>query len=259
LGKDYEEKPGTSERSTGVTLLNLVEVKNLYVTFGEHTVLDDISFTIERGDIVAVIGPNGAGKTVLIKTLLGILKPASGDIVFKKGLKTGYAPQKLEFDRNFPMTVEEFMLMQSHDRIIFPSKEGKQKISTLLDEVGVADLGLKKIGDLSGGQLQRVLIAASLAGDPDIVYLDEPSAGVDIGGEQTIYHLIDNLHKTRGLTLVLVSHDIDFVYRASNKVLCLNKRKLCFGVPEVALTAEVMNKVFLEMATPYHHKDHEET
>lgn len=238
--------------------MNLVEVKDLFVVFGEHTILDDISFSIDRGDIVAVIGPNGAGKTVLLKTLLGIQKPTSGEIILKKGLKTGYAPQKLEFDRDFPMTVEEFMLMQSKNRIIFPAREVREKISTLLDEVGVVDVALKKIGELSGGQLQRVLIAASLAGDPDIVYLDEPSAGVDIGGEQTIYHLIDKIHKSRGLTLVIVSHDIDFVYRASNKVLCLNRRKLCFGIPEEALTAEVLNKVFLEMATPYHHKQHEE-
>ncbi len=239
--------------------MSLVEVKELNVIFGEHTILDDVSFSIDRGDIVAVIGPNGAGKTVLLKTLLGIQKPTSGEIVIKQGLKTGYAPQKLEFDRDFPMTVEEFMLMQSHNRIIFPARETKQKISTLLEEVGVEGVAFKKIGELSGGQLQRVLIAASLAGDPDIVYLDEPSAGVDIGGEQTIYHLIDEIHKSRGLTLVIVSHDIDFVYRASNKVLCLNRRKLCFGIPEEALTAEVLNKVFLEMATPYHHKPHEET
>lgn len=235
--------------------MNLVEVKNLHIIFGENVVLEDINFTIEKGDIMAIVGPNGAGKTILIRILLGLVKPTSGEIVMKEGLKTGYVPQRLEFDRNFPITVEEFMLMQSGRSIFFSRHKEKEKIQSLLEEVGAAELVKKKVGQLSGGQLQRVLVASSLSGDPDIVYLDEPSAGVDIGGEQTIYHLIDELHRSRDLTLVIVSHDIDFVYRQANQVICLNKKRLCFGVPEEALTADILNLVFKEMVTPYHHKE----
>lgn len=235
--------------------MDLVDVKNLHIIFGENVILEDVSFTIHQGDIMAIVGPNGAGKTVLIRCLLGLMKQSSGDIVTKPGLKTGYAPQRLDFDRGFPITVEEFMLMQSGRKIFFAGREAKDKINALLDEVGAAELVGKRVGQLSGGQLQRVLIASALAGDPDIVYLDEPSAGVDIGGEETLYHLLDELHERRGLTMVIVSHDIDFVYREANQVLCLNKRRLCYGVPEEALTADVLNKVFREKVTPYHHKE----
>ncbi len=235
----------------------LVETKDLTIKFGDNVVLNDISFRIDQEDIMAIIGPNGAGKTVLIKAILGLIKPTSGKIIIKESLRIGYAPQVLDFDRSFPLTVEEFMLMQSGSRLILPGQATKTKISEILEEVGALDLLKNKMGRLSGGQLQRVLIASSLAADPDIVFLDEPSSGVDIGGEQTIYHLLDELHKTRHLALVIVSHDIDFVYRSANRVLCLNKQNLCFGVPEEALTADVLNKVFKEMVAPYHHKEHD--
>lgn len=237
--------------------MDLITVKELHVAFGSNIVIEDVSFTISQGDILAIVGPNGAGKTVLIRTMLGLVKPTSGEIVRSPGLKVGYAPQKLDFDRDFPITVYEFIMMQSGGHILYPRVSDKEKVAHLLEEVGASGLARKKIGQLSGGQMQRVLIAASLSNDPDVVFLDEPSAGVDIGGEQTIYHLLDELHRSRDLTLVIVSHDIDFVYREANRVLCLNKQKLCYGIPEKALTADILNDVFKEMATPYRHH-HEE-
>lgn len=234
--------------------MNLVDARNLHVTFGDTVVLEDVSLEIAKGDVLAIVGPNGAGKSVLVKTLLGLIKPTSGEIIRAPELKTGYAPQRLDFDKDFPLTVEEFMLMQSGARILFPGPAAKDNVDALLDEVGAALLAQKKMGALSGGQLQRVVLASTLAGDPDIVYLDEPSAGLDIGGEKTIYHLLDELHKARALTFVIVSHDTDFVYHEASKVLCLNQRRLCYGVPEEAMTADVLNRVFREMVTPYQHE-----
>ena len=193
---------------------NILEVENLSVSFDGQTVLENINFILNKGEVLAVIGPNGAGKSVLFRALLGLI-PYSGKIIWRTGLKIGYAPQKLTIDRGLPLTVKEFLGLKS---------SSKSNILKALSSVGI-DTGPehehhpehhilnRQLGFLSGGEFQRVLISWSLVDDPDVLLFDEPTTGIDIGGEETIYNLLHELQDKRNLTIVLISHDLNVVYR----------------------------------------------
>lgn len=233
----------------------ILEVENLSVSFDGQKVLENINFLIDKGDVLAVIGPNGAGKSVLFRALLGLIT-YSGKISWQSGLKIGYVPQKLAIERGLPITVREFLSLKS------PSKENMLRA---LNSVGINTkpenehhlehhILNRRMGLLSGGEFQRVLIAWSLVDDPDVLLFDEPTAGIDIGGEETIYNLLHELQDKRNLTIILISHDLNVVYKYANSVICLNKQQVCFGEPHSVLNPDELSSLYGGEAKFYHHE-----
>lgn len=159
-----------------------------------------------------------------------------------------YVPQRFSFDKSFPVTVLEFLQL-SHP------ESSREKIVRYLGHLDMEGMLNRKLGSLSGGQLQRVLVERAMLGDPKVLFLDEPAAGMDIGGERTFYELVLHLHREHQSTVVMVSHELDVVARYSDLVLCLNRRLLCQGRPEVALNAETLRALYGKEAAMYHHKD----
>ncbi|MBU1038726.1 metal ABC transporter ATP-binding protein [Patescibacteria group bacterium] len=219
-----------------------INISNLTVILGNQKILDNISFTVTAGAVVAIIGPNGSGKTTLLKAFLGLV-PYTGEIkLFGQSPRdflgqVGYVPQRFSFDRTFPLTVEEFLK--------FSSPTGKpSRLKHALKEVEMLKYGGKMLGVLSGGQLQRVLIARALLNDPKILFLDEPTAGVDVEGEKDFYQLLAHQNKEHGVTIVMVSHELSMVYAQASQVVCLDKHLICSGVPKQAITPEVLKKLY---------------
>jgi zinc transport system ATP-binding protein len=217
----------------------ILDLENVSVTLEHHRVIHDVSFTIAQGESVAIIGPNGSGKTILLKAILGLV-PHEGDIVWRPGTTIGYVPQKIDADRSVPLNVRNLLSSKAH--VI---RKGGDDIAKVIRRVGLTDVVLDiPIGHLSGGQFQRALIAFALLGDPDIVLFDEPTASMDEPGEEQMYTLLDRLRAELGITIVVVSHDLSFVYRHANKVLCLNRSGICFGPPRGVLTQELLGRLF---------------
>lgn len=232
---------------------SVVEVRNLSVTLDDEDILRDISFEVKRGEALAIIGPNGAGKTVLFRALLGLI-PYSGEVRWKEGVKIGYVPQKLAIDKLMPLSVEEFFLLKS-DRFWFPRNAFLDHIHHELDVVGLPPTILRKsIGEISGGELQRILISWAMTNHPDVLLFDEPTAGIDVGFEETIYTLLHRLQDERGTTLLLISHDLEIVYRHAEHVLCINKKMVCHGRPREVLSPQELTKLYGEGGF-YHHLD----
>ena len=223
----------------------VLQVSDLKVTLEGRAVLAKLSFIVRRGEILTILGPNGAGKTVLLRALLGTV-PHEGSITWKKGTRIGYVPQRLPYIKNIPLSVADFFALK---RNAGPDVEG------MLRTVGLAgELGRKRIGDLSSGQFQRVLIAWALAGDPHVLLFDEPTTGVDISGEETVYGLLARLHRERNLTMLIVTHDLAVVHRLSSTVLCLNKHPICQGPPISTLTPENLQRLYGAEVTFYEHR-----
>ncbi|MBI4119772.1 MAG: metal ABC transporter ATP-binding protein [Parcubacteria group bacterium] len=231
----------------------ILEVNNLAVRFDDETILQDISFSLNRGEAAALIGPNGAGKTVLFRALLGLI-PHEGEIRWREGVRIGYVPQKFFVERSAPITVEEFFMLKS-PHFWFPSAEFENHLNHELNLVGLTDEILKKpVGELSGGQMQRMLIAWAMLNHPDVLLLDEPTSGIDVGGEKTIYNLVHRLQDERNIAVLLVSHDLNVVYRHAQQVLCINKHLVCSGAPQEVLNPQELSKLYGE-GTFYHHLD----
>ena len=233
----------------------MLSVKNLSVRFDGQTILDNLSFDVKKGDFVAVLGPNGAGKTVLFRSVLGLI-PFEGSVKWQKNVKIGYVPQKLSIERDTPLTVLEFLALKN--AAPEESYEALQAVGFIKDgERGRWEplLGTR-LGQLSGGELQRVLIAYALINHPDILLFDEPTAGVDIGGEETIYSLLDKLHREHGLTTVIITHDLHVVAKYAKKVLCLNREKVCYGSPKEALDPKILSELYGTDINLYAHHEH---
>ncbi|MCL6475217.1 MAG: metal ABC transporter ATP-binding protein [Firmicutes bacterium] len=237
----------------------VLDVNNVSVEIGGVRLIENITLQVERGSTVAIIGPNGAGKTTLLRAALGLVPLASGSITLfgvpiaqigELRQKVGYVPQQLEYDRYLPLTVKEML----HAYVPHASSS---RIESALHEVGVSRMLHHPIGKLSGGQLQRVVIALNLLREPEILFLDEPATGVDIEGESRFYDIIEQLREEHHLTVVLVSHDLSVVTRYASQVLCLNRRLLCFGPPAQALNAEMIRLVYGQEMTLYTHREHQ--
>ena len=224
----------------------LISVKNLGVAFDQRPVLKNITFDINQGDILAVIGPNGSGKTLLIRSILGLNSNYTGEIVWHHKPETSYVPQKMAFEKGFPLTVKEFFLFEIGKNMSFwkPSLKMESEIKKRLDEVKIGHLINHRLGDLSQGEVQRMFIARSLLEQPKIIFFDEPAAGIDISTEETVYNLLYDLYQKMGLTMVLVSHELSVVYRFATKVVCLNKGLICQGVPQEVLTPEALKEIY---------------
>jgi zinc transport system ATP-binding protein len=227
--------------------MNRLEVKDLSVKANGNQLLEHLNVELEAGDRLVIIGPNGAGKTVFLKALLGLM-PYTGEIRWAPEVRLGYVPQKIDADRHLPITYKD--LFVSKARI---SGESLHRIGEVTESVGLSKKILETpVGHLSGGQFQLGLIAFALIGKPNVLILDEPTASVDEPGEEHIYNLIDRLQEQYDLSVITVTHDISFVDRHATKVLCLNRRSVCFGAPTM-LTPEILAEVYGESQAFYHH------
>lgn len=214
----------------------ILQVKRLHVELGGENIIQDLSFEVQDREILVVLGPNGAGKTVLLKALLGLL-PYQGEVLWRRGVRVGYVPQRVAFNKDIPITIEEFFGLKGASR---------EKTANVLRQVGIEDEAFlrKQIGIISSGQFQRVLIAWALLNNPDVLLFDEPTAGIDVGGEETIYSLLERIQKERGLTILLVTHDLTAVYQRATHVLCLRKTIFCYGPPKEILTPQKLQEIF---------------
>ena len=202
----------------------LLAGRGLSFSRGGRSILEHIDIDIDTGEIVTLIGPNGAGKTTLVRVLLGLERPDSGMLHRRPDLVVGYVPQRFERDAAIPMTVVRFLTL---GRRLAP-----HRIVEILAEVGAAHVADRQLAALSGGELQRVVLARALVRDPHILVLDEPVRGVDHLGEAEVYALIGRLRDQRRLGVLLVSHDLHVVMAQSDRVLCINRHVCCHGVPE---------------------------
>lgn len=220
-----------------------------------HLVLEDIQLHVGRGENVGIIGPNGAGKSTLIKIIVGLLRPTRGSVsvlgmtpheACRRGDIIGYVPQRSRAEWRFPLSVRQVVEMGLFGKTgMFrrPSREDRDRVSHLMERMGVAHIAEKPIGELSGGQQQRVLLARSLVAGPQLLLLDEPMSGIDEVGQQQIAQLIREFHRDLKLTVIIVSHDIDSLAAGCTKVACINRTVHYHDVPE-RLTPEVLKSVF---------------
>jgi zinc transport system ATP-binding protein len=243
-----------------------VDIHDLHVSFGGTPVLRGVNMRVPQGQLVALIGPNGSGKTTLLRCLLGLEKPSRGQIKLfgetqlKRVLpRVGYVPQKLSLDRSFILSVREFLALRLREtRNWFWQSHPKTDalIKGSLEEIGAAQLLDRPIAQLSGGQLQRVLIAFALLSKPDLLLLDEPTAGVDSPGEETFYDLIATVQRQHKISVILVSHDLSMVYSHASRVYALNGVICCEGPPEQVMNADSLKQAYGLHATPYAHHHH---
>lgn len=227
----------------------LLEVQNLNVSLGKEKIIENLSFQVSEGEILTILGPNGAGKSVLLQTLLGFL-PYTGKIIWKKKPHIGYLPQGLNQlkVKDFPLTVQDFFNLK---KAVPNSKE----IIYFLNLTGLKkDILNKNIGNMSGGQFQRMLVSWVLISHPQVIFFDEPTTGIDIGGGENIYSLLHNIQKKQHATIFLVTHDLNIVSHYSDKVLCLTRKNhTCFGTPQKILDPKTLKKVFGAKIKFYQH------
>jgi zinc transport system ATP-binding protein len=230
-----------------------VELEDVAFSHGEVRVLDGINFTVAPGDFVGIIGPNGSGKTTMLRIMLGLLAPEHGTVrlfghapsAFRQWGRLGYVPQKAMLDPSLPATVQEVVatgLVPALGLFGRVRAAERARIAEVLGQVGMAGHAGTRIGALSTGQQQRVLIARALVSNPELLILDEPTGGVDPEAQTSFYALLQHLNREREVTLILVSHDIGVVAKEVTKLACLNRRLIFHGPPgdflsDAALTA----------------------
>jgi zinc transport system ATP-binding protein len=248
---------------------NIIEVKNISFAYGAEEVLSNISIDVHQGDYLAFVGPNGAGKTTLMKIILGLLTPQSGSIKlfgrdinnFKKWKKISYVAQGAnKFDDNFPATVLEIVLMGRYGvKGLFKNiKASDKKIAAeAIEQVGLSGFKDRLIGDLSGGQKQRVFIARALCSQPEVIFLDEPTAGVDHKNQDEFYALLKKMNEELGITLVLITHDVERVLREAMHIACIDHSLTCHSSPEEFLSESAAANIMGEKVKiiAHHHND----
>lgn len=213
---------------------SLIEVKNLTLGYGSHVVLKNLNFKIDDGDFVCVVGPNGSGKSTLIKGILGLIKPIKGNVKFNnlKQNFIGYMPQETVVDKNFPASCYEIVLSGTLNRLGFISfyTDNEKKIANeSLKLLGISDLKDKNFCDLSGGQRQKVLLARSLCATSKLLILDEPSNNLDSKSKKDLYNIVSDLNKNRGITVIMITHDLDHNNLIGNKILSLREDDVFYG------------------------------
>lgn len=216
--------------------MSLIEAKDVTVRLGGETILSNVTLTLRAGEIVTIVGPNGSGKSTLLKTLLGAIVPANGTVTSAPGLRVGYVPQKLHIDPTLPLPVLRFLSL--------PSSVPRDTAMTALERTGVAAMANNQVADLSGGQMQRVLLARAILNKPQLLVLDEATQGLDQGGSAAFYRLIEELREEIGCAVLMVSHELHVVMAASDRVICLNGHVCCEGAPEHVATAPEYRALF---------------
>ena len=227
----------------------LVEVRDVTFGYGREVVLDHVNLTIEPHDFLAVIGPNGGGKTTLLKAILGLVRPWSGEVAFHlpsgsdpRG-RLGYVPQFSTFDRDFPLRIAEMVLMGRLGRrsILRPySREDRAAAGRAIERLGLGGVARSHASEVSGGQLQRALIARALVSEPEVLFLDEPTASIDAESRETLRDLLEDLN--RSIPIVVVTHDVTSLAPMVKRIACINRKLFYHGGPELSL--EVMEEVY---------------
>ena len=232
----------------------LIDAQGVNIQADGRMIINHVDMTVSEGEIVTLIGPNGAGKTTLIKAVLGLRSLSAGSVTIRPNITIGYMPQRLSVDPNLPLTVRRF--------IGLAGKMAKGKRQSVLDEVGVLPIVDSSIHDISGGEMQRVLLARALLRDPDLLVLDEPAQAVDVNGQAELYQLISTIRAECGCGVLMVSHDLHLVMSATDKVLCLNNHLCCVGHPDAVSKDPNYVELFgpqvaSSLALYHHHHDHE--
>lgn len=264
--------------------MNVLEVSNVSIKYNGHLAVDKINFNVEEGDLLGIVGPNGAGKTTLFRAIIG-LQNYSGTIrIFGYEDKKyypllpmiGYVSQKVNFEQNFPVTVQEVVsmgmvpekkleegkaLLQRCDykwnRIYKKLENDNKKVLEVLRTVGLESLKDRRIGELSGGELQRVFIAKALVKDPVLLILDEPVTGVDVESQTKFYSLLQKINKENKITIVWSSHDLEAISKLANRVACMNRKLFFHGHKEEFFSNEELLKMYTESAMQMHMHDHD--
>lgn len=212
----------TPKQTDTPSLITLTDVSKV---FNDRAILHHIDLKLSANSITTIIGPNGAGKTSLLRIVLGLDTPSTGQVARRKGLKLGYVPQRFHKDPMLPLTVNRFLQLA-------PAAPKKATIGARLEEIGAGHLIDRNMNTLSGGELQRVLLARALLNSPDLLALDEPMQGVDLRGQAELYQLLQHIQQRHECSILMVSHDLHFVMAATNQVVCLNQHICCSGRPE---------------------------
>ena len=213
---------------------NILEVTDVSFCYDKKPVLERVSLAVHEGDYLGLVGPNGAGKTTLPQMTLGLLIPASGAISLAPGKRLAYVPQQRAGEADFPVTVYEVAAMSRYRRLGWRRRltaEDKRLVQAALEQTGLWAKRTELIGRLSGGQQQRALVARALSGQPDIMFLDEPMRGLDQDAQDDLYNLLRELNDQAGLTIVMVSHDIEKITKEAMHIACLDRRLVCHNSP----------------------------
>ena len=236
--------------------MKAIEINNLIIKLNGREVLKDINLSLNEGQFIGIVGPNGGGKTTLLRAILGLMKPTSGEIrifgrppeeVLKTGCMFGYLPQILKVKPDFPIRVIDVVMMGRYGRVgilRWPGEKDRKKAIEYLSMMGVEELRNVPFGQLSGGQQQRASIARALAGEPKILILDEPNTGIDVIGQGDFYHLLKGLQKRFGITILMASHDIGTITAYVDEIACLNYTFHYHGNPLGALNENVLTELY---------------
>lgn len=211
-------------RLNPVVPMPLIELKQINVIFAEKTALRDINLKIYPNSIITIVGPNGGGKSTLLKILLKLQKPSSGEVLYHDKVRIGYVPQKIHLDHSLPLTVSRFLRLSKG--------VNKRDVEATLTQLSIHHLAEQNMQKLSGGEMQRVLLARAILNKPNLLVLDEPTQGVDINGQAELYQLIHQTQQALNCAVVMVSHDLHIVMADSKEVLCINQHICCAGTPE---------------------------
>lgn len=203
----------------------LIEAKNLCVNRNNKNILENVFVNIKKNDFITIIGPNGAGKSVLLECLMGSFLPNSGKIIKKNNLSIGYIPQNFTPDNSMPISVKRFLTLKKK----FTSKE----LIDISRETNISEILGKHLSTLSGGELQKVLLARSLLNKPELLILDEPAQNLDIKNQLNFYNLLNKIYKDRDLSILMVSHDLHMVMSSTRQVICLYHHVCCSGEPQI--------------------------
>jgi len=216
--------------------MSLIAAKDLRVSYGGQDVLQGVSLGLEAGEIVTIVGPNGSGKSTLLRALIGAVPIDKGTITRTPGVRIGYVPQKLTVDTALPLTVRRFLSL--------PKRMPLKTVQDALARTGVEGLENRQLSALSGGQMQRVLLARAILNDPHLLVLDEPTQGLDQPASASFYRLIEALRDDLGCAILMVSHELHVVMSATDRVICLNGHICCEGTPDVVTAAPAYRELF---------------
>lgn len=227
----------------------IIEFHNVSKKFGNKLPINNVSFTVKKNNITTLIGPNGAGKTTIVRLMLGLEKPTSGEIIIDPRLKIGYVPQKFNLSSDLPITVKKFLDLLAPNNLANDIKE----IHSFIDLERLKD---QEISTLSGGQFQKIVLASSLLSKPDLIILDEPLQSLDVTSQQEFYQLISLIRKKLDITVFMISHDLFTVIKNSDQVICLNGHICCTGTPNAITPNSDFSNALSSLGFYTHHHDH---